>query len=103
MAGASCAGEVSLGPITASAREGITVMDHPSIPNHPSVFHVRDDGWMGASLTFDAPRVIRSGAALRLRYALYVHAGAPPAADLQRRWEAFAALPLAQLEPAAKR
>lgn len=45
------------GPITASAREGITVMDHPSNPNHPSVFHARDDGWMGASLTFDAPRV----------------------------------------------
>jgi hypothetical protein len=91
------------GPITATAREGITLMDHPSNPNHPAVFHVRDDGWMCASLTFHAARVIKTGAPLRVRYALYVHAGVPPVADLQQRWERFAALPPARLEPAPKR
>src|SRR5205823_2801627 len=39
------------GPTTKHAREGITLLDHPGNPNHPTVFHVRDDGWMGASVT----------------------------------------------------
>ena len=29
--------------------EGITLFDHPSNPNYPTYFHVRNDGWMGAS------------------------------------------------------
>ena len=36
-------------------------MDHPGNPNHPSAFHVREDGWMGASLTFKAPITIEPG------------------------------------------
>jgi hypothetical protein len=91
------------GPVTAAAREGIALMDHPSNPSHPTVFHVRDDGWMGASLTFAGPLVLKPGEPLRLRYGLCVHAGVPPVAELQRRWEAFAALPLPQLQPASKR
>ena len=87
------------GPITATARNGITLMDHPSNPNYPTIFHVRDDGWMGASLTYSGPRVLKPGAPLRLRYGLYVHNGVPPAGDLQRRWEAFAALPMSSLAP----
>lgn len=82
------------GPITSDANEGITLFDHPANPNHPSVFHVRDDGWMGASLTFDAPRTIRPGEPLRLRYGLYVHAGVPTAEEIDARWKAFAALPV---------
>ena len=39
--------------------EGITLMDHPANPNHPTVFHVRNDGWMGASLTFHEDRVLQ--------------------------------------------
>lgn len=77
------------GPITATATEGVTLMDHPSNPNHPAVFHLRDDGWMGASLTFEAPRTIPPGRPLRLRYGLYVHAGAPPPEVIRKQWEAF--------------
>ncbi len=91
------------GPITGTATEGMTLFDHPSNPNHPSVFHVRDDGWMGASLTHDAPIVLRPGKALRLRYGFYVHAGQPAAADLQRQWEYFARSPLPDLAPPKKR
>src|SRR4030095_844411 len=43
------------GPITARASEGIVLMDHPDNPHHPAVYHVRNDGWMGASLTFAGP------------------------------------------------
>jgi hypothetical protein len=86
------------GPITADAREGITLMDHPSNPNHPTVFHVRDDGWMGASLTFAEARSLKPGEPLRLRYGLYIHAGVPPTRELQARWEMFAGMPLPEME-----
>lgn len=91
------------GPITPQAREGVTLMDHPSNPNHPSAFHVRNDGWMGASLTFDGPRVIEPGKPLHLRYGLYVHAGVPDSPSIEQQWKFFAALPLPEIEPKAKR
>jgi hypothetical protein len=72
-------------------------MDHPSNPNHPTPFHVRSDGWMGASLTQTADRTVDPGHPLRLRYALYVHAGKPPLADLEKRWSDFAKTPLPDL------
>jgi hypothetical protein len=81
------------GPITPKAAEGVTLFDHPANPNHPSVFHVRNDGWMGAALTFAGPRTIEPGQPLRLRYGLYVHAGQPPAEQLEARWAEFAKLP----------
>lgn len=87
------------GPITRDAAEGVTLFDHPANPNHPSVFHVRDDGWMGASLTHDAPRVLHPGEALRLRYGFYIHAGQPASAALQQQWERFSRIPLATLSP----
>jgi hypothetical protein len=78
------------GPTSGSAVEGITLMDHPSNPNHPTIFHVRGDGWMGAGLTFDAGRTISPGKALCLRYGLYVHAGKPTPEQIDGRWASFA-------------
>jgi len=71
------------GPITGKSIEGITLMDHPQNPNHPSVFHVRNDGWMGASLTFDGPRAIDPDKPLGLRYGLFIHTAAPPLEELE--------------------
>lgn len=71
--------------------EGLTLFDHPANPNHPSVFHVRDDGWMGASLSFAEDMTIAHEHPLRLRYGLYVHRGLPVAAAIEARWKAFAA------------
>ncbi len=79
------------GPITATAIEGITLMDHPMNANHPVPFHVRNDGWMGASLTFPGAVTIKPGEPLRLRYALFVHAGLPSSDVLEKRWREFAA------------
>lgn len=78
------------GPITPTASEGITLMDHPANPHHPVPFHVRNDGWMGASLTFSGELKIPTDQPLRLRYALYIHAGVPVVAALDARWQEFA-------------
>jgi hypothetical protein len=77
------------GPIAGSEAEGITLFDHPSNPGHPAAFHVRDDGWMGASLTLDAPITVRPGTPLRLRYGLYVHRGVPRHDVIESRWQPF--------------
>jgi hypothetical protein len=78
------------GPITPQASEGITLMDHPSNPHFPDTpFHVRNDGWMGAALTFPGEIVIEPGKPLRLRYGLYIHAGIPPVQALEKQWEEF--------------
>lgn len=84
------------GPITPTAIEGITLMDHPANPHHPVPFHVRDDGWMGASLTFPGAITIQAGTPLRLRYGLWVHAGLPSSEAIDARWREFAGEPFAE-------
>ena len=79
------------GPITPGEQEGITLFDHPQNPNHPVPFHCRNDGWMGASLTFASALTVKKDEPLRLRYALYVHAGMPEPAKIEEQWKAFAA------------
>jgi hypothetical protein len=69
--------------------EGITFLDHPANPNHPSHFHVRNDGWMGASVTFETALTIATNQPLQLRYGFYVHGGLQEAASLDRRWSEF--------------
>ena len=78
------------GPITNDANEGITLFDHPSNPSYPTPFHVRGDGWMGASLTFAGPITIEPDQPLRLRYGVSVHRGVPEVRWIEDRWEPFA-------------
>ncbi|MCI0684435.1 MAG: PmoA family protein [Gemmataceae bacterium] len=89
------------GPVVDKTIEGITLFDHPDNPNHPSVFHVRDDGWMGASLTFEGPLKIAPSEPLHVRYGLYIHRGLPAHSELDRRWREFADIKL--VEPARKK
>ena len=86
------------GPVTQAESGGITLMDHPQNPNHPAKFHVRDNGWMGVTLTPDAQRMIEPGKPLRLRYALWVHPKAPAAAEIERQWQTFVQRKLAELK-----
>lgn len=81
------------GAITATAREGITLMDHPSNFSHPTPFHVRDDGWMGASPTLAGERVISAETPLELRYGLYVHGGIPAVRDIEKIYDRFIKMP----------
>lgn len=77
------------GPVTPTAMEGIALLDHPRNPNHPSVYHVRNDGWMGASFTFNEPRVLKRGEPLTLRYGFYIHRDLNATNAIEKRWEAF--------------
>ncbi|MBN2137761.1 MAG: PmoA family protein [Sedimentisphaerales bacterium] len=87
------------GPVVRDKIEGITLFDDPNNPNHPAYFHVRNDGWMGACLTFDAPMTIQPDKPLRLRYGLYVHGGMPSTETIEKQWSRFAELgPLDRLE-----
>jgi len=78
------------GPITAQQTGGITLMDHPGNPGHPTPFHVRNDGWMGPCLTLNEPLTIEPGKPLRLRYALWVHEGVPSRNDVEKLYRPFA-------------
>jgi hypothetical protein len=56
-------------------KEGITFFDHPSNPGHPTAWHVREDGWVGASACFAGPRTTTQMEPLTLRYLLHAHRG----------------------------
>ena len=63
------------GEVDSDVVEGITYFDHPDNLTFPSKWHVRDDGWMGASVCRDQPVMLRSEQPITWRYMLYVHAG----------------------------
>jgi hypothetical protein len=86
------------GPVTREATGGITLMDHPANPDHPTPFHVRNDGWMGACLTLDRPLEIPPAEPLRLRYGLWVHGGVPTVEQADARWNDFAARELPTMQ-----
>jgi hypothetical protein len=63
------------GPAPGGSQEGITYFDHPQTPGHPCHWHVREDGWMGASVCFAGPVTTTRKKPLVLRYLLHVHEG----------------------------
>jgi hypothetical protein len=63
------------GELSGGHAEGVTYFDHPSNPGHPSVWHVREDGWVGASVCFNGPRTTTRKEPLTLRYLLHAHRG----------------------------
>lgn len=63
------------GQIVDERSEGITYFDHPTNPSYPSKWHVREDGWMGASVCRDDAIVTMKEKPLVLRYLLHVHEG----------------------------
>lgn len=73
--------------------EGITYFDHEKNPSYPSHWHVREDGWMGASLCRHEAIVIKKEKPLRVRYLLHAHNGAADPAIANRLAEIFNASP----------
>lgn len=64
------------GPVPKGDTEGITYFDHPSNPNHPVSWHVREDGWMGAAVCLNGPVTTTRARPLTVRYLLHAHRGA---------------------------
>ncbi|MGB0582954.1 MAG: PmoA family protein [Limisphaerales bacterium] len=56
--------------------EGITYFDHPGNVNYPAKWHVREDGWMGASVCRDTDHETTQEQPLTVRYLLHAHRGA---------------------------
>lgn len=73
--------------------EGLTYHDHPDNPDYPSGWHVRADGWMGASLCRFESRTVTASQPLRLRYLLHAHHGACEAGKSHQLHTAFAKRP----------
>lgn len=93
------------GQAAPDAIEGIALFDHPENPRHPAYFHVRNDGWMGASFARDEGMEITKEHPLRLKYRLWIHSKACDAAETERQWKQWAGTPVsaAQSQPEASK
>jgi hypothetical protein len=81
---------VGTGTDRKAVAEGVTFHDHSGNVGYPTAWHVRSDGWMGASFGMHEGHVIGSDTPLTLRYLLHVHRG-PCNQDLAgQRHAAFA-------------
>jgi hypothetical protein len=87
------------GPIRDATVEGITYFDHPDNPGFPSKWHVREDGWMGASFCMDEERMLEPGIPLRLRYLLHAHQGSADGVRAARIAGEFARAPWYAVAP----
>lgn len=74
-------------------KEGVTFLDHPSNLHYPTHWHVREDGWMGASVGMNSDLAITSEKPLVLRYLLHPHAGEYDQKSEEKVHAAFAARP----------
>jgi hypothetical protein len=63
------------GSIREGVVEGITYFDHVTNATFPSKWHVREDGWMGASICRDRAVMLNRQDPNVWRYLLHVHAG----------------------------
>ena len=69
-------------------------MNHPSNPSHPTPFHVRDDGWMGACLNLESPIEVSSDKPLQVRYGFWIHDGIVKKEECEERWNDFQKMPV---------
>jgi hypothetical protein len=83
--------------------EGITYFDHPANPHQPPRWHVREDGWMGASVCIEQPLLTTRESPLHLRYLLHAHAGPYDPARAQSISQQFAQWPRFQTMKSSKK
>ena len=76
-----------------TATEGITYFDHPANHASPAHWHVRSDGWMGASPCMHGSIGIDANEDLTFRYLLHAHDGGANSNRSEAVFDAFAASP----------
>ena len=84
------AGPVPGADATSLSTAGILYADHPMNVTYPSHWHVREDGWMGASLCMQTPVQLIKDDPLTLRYLLHAHRGPVDQGRFNALAEAFA-------------
>jgi hypothetical protein len=80
----------SSGSAATVEQAGLTLFDHPSNPQYPSRWHVRDDGWFAPSTTGGAGIVIDAEHPLTIRHLLDLHDGPLDVERAERVAERFA-------------
>ncbi len=73
--------------------EGLTLIDHVKNPTYPSKWHVREDGWIGPSLSRDKSILVPRERPLTSRYLLYVHSGVYNSTQVKPLADTFDASP----------
>ncbi|MEJ7605744.1 MAG: DUF6807 family protein [Bryobacteraceae bacterium] len=78
---------------------GVTILDHPGNPRHPSTWHARDYGLFAANIfgqhdfardpAKDGSLTLEAGKSLRFRYRLFVHPGDAKSADIPSAFNAY--------------
>ncbi len=68
---------------------GIACFDHPDNTPGDTIWHVRDDGWMGPCISKGEPRRLAAGDTLRARYRIEAHAGRAGDANINERYRAW--------------
>ena len=58
---------------------GITILDDPANPPHPTPWMCREDGWFSPAFNMIEPFALKPGEKLVLRYRVIAHDGAQPA------------------------
>ena len=81
------------GPVADETIEGITYFSHSSNPHTPNSWHVRNDGWMAASVCMHKGIELTKDTPLTLRFALHAHAGALNAEVAKTHFDDYAATP----------
>ncbi len=84
-------------PANGNLWNGITYFDHPTNPHQPTLWHVRDDGWMSASFNQLGPLELKKTDPLVLRYLLHAHRGDLDSAQANTKHEQFAKSPAFEL------
>jgi hypothetical protein len=83
-------------------KAGVALVDHARNPGHGThphaAWHVRDDGWMGPSLSRHANVELPTNSTLRCRYLLVVHAGECNSQSITQLADEFDARPARQID-----
>lgn len=78
------------GRVLPDVENGIAFFDHPGNVSFPTPYHVRNDGWMGASFSKAQARTIPAGESLELRYRLYAHGPGASPERIEQHWKRWA-------------
>jgi len=77
------------GPVDEGKWAGVAMFDHPGNPQHPTVWHCRNDGWACASFNGEQGYTIRRGETLRLKYRVLLHRGNAVAGEVGKRFAEY--------------